>query len=132
MTLTPPPARGTRYPRVTKTLRPEQPGTLKLMRRFGTALVCVRYRIDGSGKHRCTTVELVIDEGPVMRRLSDRTIVHVPIAWAETDLRQRARALGAQWVPERKRYRMSMKTARMLGLANRLSPSELASLRRVK
>jgi len=109
-----------RYPRVTKTLRPRQHGTVKLFRRYGAALVCVRYRQDGRGQRRCTTVELIIDEGPVQRRPSERTIVHVPIAWSEEELRQRAKAMGARWINARRAWRMTLRVANALGLADRI------------
>ena len=109
----PPPAG---YLRVTKTLRPHQPGTLKLTRRYGEALLCVRYREDGPGKRRCTTVELIIDEGPVQRRLNDRSIVHVKIPWHEYEVRARAKALLAKWDSRTQTWRMSMRIARALGL----------------
>jgi hypothetical protein len=49
---------------VAKTLWPPQPGTLRLKRHYGAALVCVRYRIDSELGHRYTTVELMIDHAP--------------------------------------------------------------------
>jgi hypothetical protein len=47
---------------VSKTLLPRQPGTLRLLREHGDALVCVRYRHDTSGLYRYTTVELIVDQ----------------------------------------------------------------------
>lgn len=116
----PAPAPPPRYPRVTKTLRPHQPGTLRLLRHYGDALVCVRYREDGRGRRRCTTVELVIDEGPVQRRPNERSIVYVPIALRESDLRLRASAMGATWSEERDAWRMTFRTATALGVADRV------------
>ncbi len=91
------PAQANRYPRVTKTLRPDRPGTLKLVRRYGEALLCVRYREDAHGRQRCTTVELVIDEAPVQRRLSDRTLVQVAMPFHDAQAMSRAKRLGAHW-----------------------------------
>ncbi|HKX41878.1 MAG TPA: hypothetical protein VJO99_12025, partial [Burkholderiaceae bacterium] len=53
---------------VVKRLSPTQAGALKLARRYGDALVCVRYRHDAAGRHRYTTVELIIDEAPIVPR----------------------------------------------------------------
>ncbi len=108
-----------RYPKVTKTLRPQQPGTLKLVRRYGDALLCVRYREDAGGRRRCTTVELVIDEAPVQRRLTDRTLVQVALPYDDIETRQRAKALGARWDPVHRRWLMSFKMAKALGLRMR-------------
>lgn len=120
MSVLPPPPR---YPRVTKTLRPHQPGTLRLLRQYGDALVCVRYREDGRGRRRCTTVELIIDEGPVKRRQNLRAIVYVPIALRESELRRRASAMGATWSVEHDAWRMTYGTATALGIAGRLRQS---------
>ena len=55
--------------RVVKTLLPAQPGTLKLQRRYGDALLCVRYREDAGGTTRYTIVELVVDSAPRAKTL---------------------------------------------------------------
>ena len=113
-------SRQPRFPRVTKTLRPQQPGTLKLTRRYGDDLLCVRYREDAFGRNRCTTVELVIDAGPVQRRLSDRTMVRVTIPVLDYQLRERAKAMHASWDYATQSWRMSMRTVRCLGLEDRI------------
>ena len=87
---------GTSEPqRVVKTLRPMQPGTLKLVQRYGDALVCVRYREDAQRTTRYTTVELIIQASPVQRRGKDKQWVDVKIEWRESTLRARAKSLGA-------------------------------------
>lgn len=108
-----------RYPRVTKTLRPHQGGTLKLLRRYGEALLCVRYREDAHGRQRCTTVELVIDESPVQRRLTDRTLVQVAMPFGDLQAMRRAKALGARWDRAHRRWMLSLKMAKALGLRYR-------------
>jgi hypothetical protein len=50
-----------RRTRVTKTLAPGQHGAIKLARRYGASLVCVRYRVDDKARMRYTTVELTVD-----------------------------------------------------------------------
>src|SRR4051812_41936053 len=47
--------------RIVKRLSASQAGAIKLARRYGDALVCVRYRHDLQGRLRYTTVELVVD-----------------------------------------------------------------------
>ncbi len=111
------PQRG--YARVTKTLRPNEPGTLKLVRRYGDALVCVRYREDDVGRRRCTTVELIIDEGPVQRRLTDRSLVQVHLPWNDEQTRARALKLGARWNPAHRRWTLALKLAKAMGLRYR-------------
>ena len=127
-------SRPPRFPRVTKTLRPHQPGTLKLTRRYGGELLCVRYREDALGRRRCTTVELIIDEGPVQRRLSERSLVTVKIPWQDHKIRARAIALRARWDSETKTWRMSLRTALSLGLQDQIipPPRNLATLGKVR
>ena len=59
--------------RVSKEFLPGQPGTLKLSRKYGDTLICVRYRVDAEGLHRYTTVELVVDRVPIVKRV-DRIV----------------------------------------------------------
>jgi hypothetical protein len=47
--------------RVLKKLGPEQAGAIKLARRYGDALACVRYRRSANGSHRYTAIELIAD-----------------------------------------------------------------------
>lgn len=109
------------FPRVTKTLRPPQHGTLKLLRRYGDALLYVRYREDGHGRRRCTTIEIVIDEGPVQRRLSDRSIVYFAMSRADEAFRHRAWRMGARWSAAHRAWRMSYRAAKALGIADQVS-----------
>ena len=78
--------------RIVKRLSATQPGALKLARRYGDALVCVRYRHDSDHRHRYTTVELVVDEAPVQNRARLDEIVMVHLAFDDTRRRQLALA----------------------------------------
>jgi hypothetical protein len=104
--------------RVTKKLLPGQPGTLKLARRYGDKLLCVRYRLDAQQRQRYTTVELVIDRGPASRR-RDR-IVWVKVRFEEAALQAQIRAQGAVWDRETKLWRMPYQAAAKLGLKARI------------
>jgi hypothetical protein len=108
--------------RVTRSLRPGQPGTLKLMRLYGRGLLCVRYREDARGQTRYTTVEIVVDQSPVARRLTDRSILWVRIAWGEAELASRAKAMGARWDPAVRLWKMSYKAVKALDLHSRVHP----------
>lgn len=108
--------------RVTRSLRPGQPGTLKLMRLYGRGLVCVRYREDARGQTRFTTVEIVVDQSPTVRRLTDRSILWVRLAWGEAELASRAKAMGARWDPAVRLWKMSYKAVKALNLRSRVHP----------
>jgi hypothetical protein len=58
--------------RIVKTLWPPQRGTKRLRRHYGAQLVCVRYRHDKRLSWRYTTVELLIDHGPLRVKPSRR------------------------------------------------------------
>jgi hypothetical protein len=115
-------------------LRPGDPGTHKLLHRFGDQLVCVRYRYDPDTNLRMTTVELAVDTGLVAsrrRRAPQRTTeianepVLVRVAYDEIELRQRVRQAGGRWLRDRKLWQMSNNDAKRLGLSGRvIRPAE--------
>ena len=59
-------------------------------------------------------------------RRRDEDIVAVRIAWHETDLRERAKRLGAIWRPVQKIWEMRWADARRLGLADRVEGTDAA------
>lgn len=80
--------------------QPGQPGTKKLLARYGERLVAVRYCYDEALNCRHKTVELIVETvpwnfQPRAPRMRDEEMVAVRIAYAETDLRERAKRLGA-------------------------------------
>jgi len=107
--------------RVTKKLSPTQPGAIKLARRYGDALLCVRYRRDAQGLHRYTTVELIVECTPIDARRDER-LVTVQIGWNQRNLRAAALARGAAWDPTQRVWRMPQKVAKALGLAVQPTP----------
>jgi len=111
--------------RVVRTLRPTQAGAVKLARRYGPALVCVRYRHDAAGSTRYTTVELIVEQAPVQRRVTDRTMVGVKIVWGEAALSAKAKSMGARWDKPSQLWRMSMRTARLLDVTDRVQETWL-------
>jgi len=105
---------------VVKRLRPSQPGTLKWTRRYGDALVCVRYRHNADGTHRYTTVELVVEDAPVASRAHLDAIVLVRLAFTDAKRRHHVLAHGAKWDVERQLWQMPRRTAKKLRLAKRI------------
>jgi len=105
---------------VVKRFSATQPGALKLARRFGDALVCVRYRHDPQGRYRYTTVELVVDEAPVAQREDPDAMVLVHLAFDDTKRRQLVLAHGARWDTRHRLWSMPRKTAKKLRLVARI------------
>jgi hypothetical protein len=91
---------------VTKKLAPEQPGAKKLAQRFGSQLLCVRYRQDAEAGRRYTTVELVVDEGPMPIDKRTPPFVFLRIAYDDLALRQAIRKHGGTWDKHLRVWRM--------------------------
>ncbi len=106
--------------RVTKKLSPLQAGARKLTRLYGDALVCVRYRQDLQGHYRYTTVEIVVERMPLVRRTAMAKRVKVRIAFQETHLHQTAEDHGATWDDRTCLWEMPLGVAKKLGLLHRV------------
>ncbi len=104
--------------RIVKRLHPGQPGCKKLGQRYGPALVCVRYRHDQQRNWRYTTVELLVDEGP-LRATGLHRLVRLRLALGESELRHQACAMDAKWDEQTNTWIMSHGTAVQLGLQER-------------
>ncbi len=109
-----------RHTWVVKTLWPGQAGTVKLSRRYGDALVCVRYRHDGKGEVRYTTVEVMIDQAPLPKVFAHHDTQSIHLAHTETALRVQAIRHGAKWDEELKLWRLTTAAVKALGLESRL------------
>lgn len=107
------------------TRRPGQAGTKRFVDRYGERLVCVRYRYDVQKACRYKTVELIVETVPWVSRARrarrrDEEMVAVRIGYAETDLRERAKRLGAIWRPQHRLWEMRWLDAKNLGIADRV------------
>jgi len=107
------------------TRRPGQPGTKKLLARYGERMVAVRYRYDEARNCRHKTVELIVETVPWdsrsrTPRMRDEEMVAVRIAYLETDLRDRAKRLGALWRPQQRIWEMRWLDAKNLDIADRV------------
>jgi hypothetical protein len=75
---------------------------------------------------RHKTVELIVETVPWRpnarrARRSDEEMVAVRIAYAEAELRQRAKRLGAIWRPQQRLWEMRWLDAKRLGIADRIT-----------
>ena len=108
------------------TRRPGQAGTRKYVERYGERLICVRYLYDADKGRRHKTIELIVETVPWQLRLRsarrrDEEMVAVRIAFGESDLRERAKHLGAIWRPKHKLWEMRWLDAKRLGIADRVT-----------
>ena len=115
------------------TLRPGQKGTKRLLEKYGDRLVCVRYRYDSVSGKRYTTVELLEAESKwTTKNASSKGEITntetrklgVRIEYWETDLRQKAKEVGAIWRPRQKLWEMANEDVVELGLENRVIPHD--------
>lgn len=101
--------------KVTKKL---PPGAKKLLQHFGEALVCVRHRVTPDGEARCTTVELVLEQVPIRSRTDQ--LVGFQVGYGEKILQSQVMAAGDVWVPASRLWKLPQRTARRLGLSDRV------------
>jgi hypothetical protein len=107
------------------TLRPGQPGTRKLVEQYGERLLRVRYVYDAERRRRLKTVELVLEAvpwepRPRRPRRHDDDVVYVRIAYHETELRERAKRLGAIWRKDQKLWEITFRDSKRLGITDRI------------
>ncbi|MDH4095974.1 MAG: hypothetical protein OEV81_14450 [Betaproteobacteria bacterium] len=110
------------------TLRPGQPGTRKLVERYGERLIRVRYVYDPASGQRLKTVELVVEAVPWTPRgrkprRQDDDVVYVRIAFHETELRERAKRLGAIWRKPQRLWEITYRDSKRLGIEDRIVES---------
>ncbi|HEX5802247.1 MAG TPA: hypothetical protein VFY24_04440 [Azospira sp.] len=99
-----------------KRLKPGAPGTKRLLERYGSALVCVRYRLDGESGRRFTTIEIAVEERPAPANRD----VWVRVGYEETELRLKIKKAGGTWDKDHKLWRLPAKSAKALQLQNRI------------
>jgi hypothetical protein len=81
-------------------LKPGQRGTKRLVKKYGAALVCVRYRYDAESGQRLKTVELIIEKTdwkPPPVRFALESQVPVQISASDLALRAAIKAAGGRW-----------------------------------
>ncbi len=106
--------------RILKKLEAGQDGTKKLVRQFGQQLVCVRYRQDRTAGRRYTTVEIVVDAGPMPEDQRSKRALMVRLRPMETELRQAVVAAGGLWDPRRRAWQLKKSAIQQLKLQDRV------------
>jgi hypothetical protein len=105
-----------------KHLKPGQKGTLRLVEKYGDALLCVRYRYDEKQGRRIKTVEIVVEENPVkFPHYKDGDIVKVCVGFEEAELRERLRNMRARWDIHLKVWHVPYRLIRGTSLESRIS-----------
>lgn len=108
--------------RVAKKIKPGQPGAIKLTRRHGAELLCVRYRENSDGTERLTTIELLVERSVIQKRQDP--IVSFKIKQDEKELQRRAKAVGAQYDPKTHMWMLARSEVLRLGLRSRIAVTQ--------
>ncbi len=109
--------------RANKKLLPGQPGTKKLLERYGENLVCVRYRYDDENQRAYKTIELIIETMPWQpdsAKIPLNKKVRLKIEFNETKLREQVKSAGGIWDPHQKVWQLIYKHVDALNLTNRI------------
>ena len=107
---------------VAKTMQADARGAMKLGRKFGDTLICVRYRLSPDGSQRVTTVELQVDRVAVQKKANPA--VSVKIYASETHLVAKAKAKGAWFNAKTRLWRMHQNDVYALGLTGRVAKAQ--------
>jgi hypothetical protein len=84
-------------------LKPGQRGTKRLLKQYGDALVCVRFRYDAKLRQRLKTVELIVEKcawTPPANGFSPDTLVPLYIEARDLEKRSQVKAAGGKWHPD--------------------------------
>lgn len=100
--------------KVVKKLHPGSPGTLRHLRKWGDALVCVRHRHDPQSRTRYTTVEIVVEQVPI--RLHTKRHVSVRLDPHDKETRSLILAAGGRWNAATRLWEVPRAVAAGLGL----------------
>ena len=108
--------------RTKRKLRPGDPGTKKYVKTYGNDLVCIRYRYDEEKQIRYTTVELIIESGPMKNRIEKEATksplgyVFLKISPDEDALIEQVKLFGAVWNDKVRLWEMEYNTVLELNL----------------
>ena len=108
-----------------KKSKPGQPGTKRLLEKYGAQLVCVRYRYDPVRGVKYKTVELLIEEeawNEPRRIISPHEIVGVQVTLSEIELQRRIKQAGRKWNPARRLWELKYEQVVALKLESRIDP----------
>ncbi len=100
---------------IIKTIQPGKAGSKNLLNEYGERLVCVRYRVDDEAKKRYTTVELIVNEKPMID-----TRVWISLKFDEGSLRKQLMEAGAKWDAQKRLWNLEYQQVILFDLENRI------------
>ena len=108
---------------IRRIMQPGQPGTKKLVERYGDNLICVRYRYDDKKKMMYKTMEIIIESKPWQdnnKKIPENKSMDIRIGYNEVELRSRIKACGGKWDPQKKIWQLSYEKIKKLDLLERI------------
>lgn len=102
-------------------LLPGQPGTKRLVKRYGDRLVCVRYRYVEEQHRRIKTIELIIDEEewyPDSSRIPPNKRIDIQAGYHEEAVITRIKSAGGRWNRVKKVWEVAYKEVVALGVTD--------------
>ena len=109
--------------RTIKKIMPGMKGTKKLVGIYGNKLVCVRYRNDYEHKRRLKTIELIIDDNPLVTnssRIPMNKIMRLKVKYGEVHIGKLIKSAGGRWNRQEKVWELPYKEVLALGLEKRI------------
>ena len=104
---------------VSKTIQADGKGAIKISRKYGDSLVCVRYHVSPDGNERITTVELELERSQIQKKLNPT--VTVKIYASESALIGIAKMKGARYNAKTRLWRISKNDAQAMGITDRIA-----------
>jgi hypothetical protein len=107
--------------KIRRIIQPGQPGTKKLLEKYGDNLVCVRYRYDDEMNRVFKTIEIIVDNKPWeadTKKIPKNKIMCIRIARDEVESRSRVKAAGGKWDPKRQVWELPYEKVAELGLTD--------------
>jgi hypothetical protein len=107
--------------RTRQTIKAGERGTKKLVDKYGSDLLYVRYYYNWQKRKRITTVELIIDSRNWQpKKIANTAIVKVKIDYEEIGLREKIKEKGGKWNSERRVWELPFGKVKELGLQSRM------------
>ena len=107
----------------TKTIQAGKPGTDKWIKKYGNALICVRYKYDLDQRRKIKTVELIVEDEPWVKdktRIPANKIVGIKVSYGEKEIGILVRKAGGTWNKKKKLWQLPYLAAINLGLRDRI------------
>ena len=104
-------------------LYPGEPGTKRLVKKYGDKLICVRYRYDEQKGKRYNTVELIEKESDwktQTTKIPANKIMHLRVSIKEAHVQSLIRNAGGRWNYRKKYWELPYQEVKSLGLDKRI------------